>query len=48
MLTDVTKGPVEWELTVPESEILAFIYEPVWHAILCGYRDDWDNVLVKH
>lgn len=46
-LADVTKGPVEWELDIPEPEIQAFIRQPIWDAILKGSGDDWDNVVVK-
>src|SRR5260370_34317691 len=37
---------VEWELKVPQPQILAFIREPVWHEILCGRGGDWENVIV--
>src|SRR6266478_9985439 len=38
---------LEWELNVPESKIVEFIRETVWHAIICGQGDDWENVIVK-
>lgn len=38
--------PIEWELNVPEVQILAFISEPVWDDILKGRRDDWEGVIV--
>jgi len=37
---------VEWELNVPRSQILAFIREPVWDAILKGDDRDLASAVV--
>lgn len=36
----------EWELNIPDSQIVAFIRELPWHAILKGTGDDWEKVIV--
>jgi len=35
---------VEWELNVPESQILRCIRASVWEAIVRGESDDWENL----
>ena len=36
----------EWELNVPESQILAFIRESIWDPILRGEPENLENVFV--
>src|SRR5262245_61194650 len=36
----------EWELNVPDSQVVAFIRELPWHAIMKGTGEDWEKVIV--
>jgi hypothetical protein len=36
----------EWELNIPESQILAFIREPIWGGILRGDDRDLASIIV--
>jgi hypothetical protein len=38
---------VEWEVNVPESQVLAYIREPLWDAILKGQGLDLASVIVS-
>lgn len=42
-----SKWSIEWELDVPEGEILAFINARPWDSILRQESHDWDNVIIK-
>jgi len=37
---------VEWEINVPESQIVAFYRESVWETIVHGQSDDWDVLII--
>lgn len=41
-----SEARVEWELEVPEAEILGFIHSRVWDVILKSKSDDWQGVIV--
>jgi len=38
---------VEWELNVPESQILAFIRGRVWEDIVWSRSDDWGELIIE-
>lgn len=37
---------VEWELDIPESEVLKFYRVPIWEDIVWSRSDDWDQLFV--
>ena len=45
-LPDVCDGPTEWELAVPESDVLTFIRSHLWDAILKGHTNSWHDLIV--
>ncbi len=38
---------VEWELVVPNSEIVAFYSVPVWEDIIYGRSSAWDDLVLE-
>jgi hypothetical protein len=49
VLADHVNPPLEWELNVPDSDSLAFLFEPAWDAALRGNGEwNWDSVLIPH
>ena len=36
----------EWELSVPDSQIVGFIQEPIWDALVKGSRDVLEKVVL--
>ena len=37
---------VEWELNVPDAQVLAFYREPVWETLVRDPLSNWDNLIV--
>src|SRR5713101_762581 len=37
----------EWELNVPESQVIAFIRQSVWEDIVWSKNDDWEKIIIE-